>query len=754
MNATPSGITSAVASYVAPPRHSHNLAPARCAGCGREFVPLRWNQTRCKPHCRQAQRARTSQYAHAAREAKRAAPRRFVGIDGEGVTDELTGDHRYVMLRCGERYLAHDGAHLNFNDVLTFLWGCFEEDYSTETCPIYVGFYLKYDFAQWFRTLPENRARYLFDPDKIALRRRTKLPHLPPFPVLYGGWRFDYLPGKRFVFQPAAQSALTTIDRDGQPSTPWCYINDVGAYFQSSFLKAINPEGNPNPVVSQEEFNLIADGKMRRESAEFDAGMIEYNRLECDVLARLMAQLDEGMRQEALRPNRKQWHGPGQLAQLWLHKIGAPKGEAVREAVPEAVREAARASYYGGWFEIFWHGPVAGTSWGYDINSAYPYVMSRLPCLLHGSWHHSEERSGGRLLTWERKAELGRGWGFVRARVQGKHPIVGGMLHRSPNRTILRPRITEGWFVASELAAAIAAGFVDGVRLFERWQYAPCACPPPLAPIAELYAGRLAVGKASPAGKARKLVYNSCAGKQQQSVGQPAYANPVNASLITSGCRELITRAIASHPTGARDLLMVATDGVVFRTPHTALEMDRERLGAWSEERHENLSLYMPGVYWDDASRARIARGEAPVFKSRGIAARDLAKQIERIDAAWLNFKSWPKMTLDVSFQLVAPKQALARGRWDTCGNVISATRPETWIAGKKPVRVISADPKQKRIAARPGRSTPHNQAKEVGSLPYDGMFGDEMRAFAEAEFGDHPDGPPGELLPEALLDN
>ena len=764
MSETRSGITESapapMAPYVAPPRHSHNLPFAHCRGCGVRFKPVRHNQTRCKPNCRRARASdigRTSAAVHKTRSAARQEPKHFIAIDGEGVTDQ-NGEHRYVMLRCGEHYLANDGAHLHFGEILEFLWSCFEADYSATACPAYVGFYLGYDWGQWLRSLPEHRARMLLDPDKIALRKRTAGPHRPPFPVRYEGWEFDYLPGKRFQFRPEARTAIstaTTKNRRGY-ETPWCYVCDVGSYFQSSFLKAINPHGNPNAVCTQDEYNLIADGKIRRQSAEFDAGMIEYNRLECEVLARLMRQLAEGMAQEALRPQRTAWHGPGQLAQLWMGKIKTPKGAAIREAAPQPVRDAARGSYYGGWFEVFHHGPVGPIAWGYDVNSAYPYIMSRMPCLLHGTWHHTVERDGGRLLTWAGKDAIGEAGelAFMRAEVSGGHPLVGAMLHRNPSRTILRPRKTAGWYVAGELAAALRATFIDKLRLFETWRFEPgCDCPPPLAPLTELYNGRLAVGKATPAGQARKLVYNSVAGKLQQSVGEPAYANPIYATLITSGCRSLICDAIHTHPRAFADLLMVATDGVVFKSRHPALELDPARLGAWSETPHENLSLFMPGVYWDDASRERIARGEAPVFKSRGIAAKDLAKQIPAIDKAWAGSR-WPKMTLNVSFQLVSPKQALARGKWDTCGMVISADNPATWIKGKRPVREISADPKHKRIAHKPGPSRPYATGAELWSLPYDGTFGDELRVFMQDQFGDSPDGPPDRLFYEALLGN
>src|SRR6185312_6510244 len=53
--------------------------------------------------------------------------------------------------------------------------------------------------------------------------------------------------------------------------------------------------------------------------------------------------------------------------------------------------DAARSSYYGGWFEIFAHGHIPEVTWEYDINSAYPAIISRLPCLSHGRWEYGRD---------------------------------------------------------------------------------------------------------------------------------------------------------------------------------------------------------------------------------------------------------------------------------------------------------------------------------------------------------------------------
>jgi hypothetical protein len=180
---------------------------------------------------------------------------------------------------------------------------------------------------------------------------------------------------------------------------------------------------------------------------------------------------------------------------------------------------------------------------------------------------------------------------------------------------------------------------------------------------------------------------------------------------------------------------MVATDGIVFSSPHPALDIDPVRLGAWTAGTYDNLSLFMPGVYWDDVSRETLEAGN---LKTRGIASRDIGRRLAIIDRAWERFENdgWPRLVIPVGFQLVSPKQALARGKWDTCGSVA--------VDGH---RIVSADPTPKRVGTGPGRSKPYVSTPEGASLPYEGLFGEEVRVWEDDEFGDHPDGPIGGVL-------
>jgi hypothetical protein len=700
-----------------------------CAGCANTFETMDLRKKRCHKNC-----GRTD--SQAARTRRREGHiLTFTGVDGEGIT-RPTGEHVYDMLSVGNETLTSpDGGHLHWHTIFAFLWECYlENPHDT-----YAGFFLGYDFTQWFRTLPEDRASMLLSAGGRAVRRRRSpgAEHLGPFPVRADGWEFDILGTKRFKLR---REALT-----GQKPHGWMYINDTGPFFQQSFLAVIDPKGWDEPVCSDDEYRTIVAGKADRgtrmdvdHQLSHRAATTRYNTLENNVLSRVLERLNTGFVSAGVQLSKRQWYGPGQAAQVWLNRIEAPTAESVQESVPRYALEAARDAYFGGWFEIFAHGHIPGTAYEYDINSAYPYVISQLPCLEHGTWTRHKGRSGN------------GAWTLVRATVRGTGSRVGAMLHREKDGRVLRPQTTSGWYWEHELTAAIGAGVVEDVQLHESASYYPCDCPPPLkAEMEWLYQERLKAGKNTPNGKAMKLVYNSAYGKFAQSIGMPKFANPVYASLITAGTRTMILEAIASHPDGLETLLMVATDGVYFHTPHPALDLDPARLGAWDHQEKRDLTLFMPGVYWDATTRDRLNAGQSPKLKSRGVSARDLANCITELDTQFdlfTGYGDWPSVSIPVAFAMTTATQALARGKWHTAGAVQTDGH-----------KTLSADPKTKRAPSVDNdsgywRSYSYAQGKQLESTPYDRAFG-MGPADVEAQEGINPEnGSITAAIREALL--
>jgi len=189
---------------------------------------------------------------------------------------------------------------------------------------------------------------------------------------------------------------------------------------------------------------------------------------------------------------------------------------------------------------------------------------------------------------------------------------------------------------------------------------------------------------------------------------------------------------------------MVATDGIVFKQPHPNLPLSKTELGKWDEDTYENLSLFMPGLYWDDKSREQIAQGKTPKLKSRGVSARDMSTVIDRVDRAWRLVgpdDAPPTVTLRVEWGMVTAKQAIVRGNWASCGRIIYGAE-----------RVLNGKPDAKR---RPDlgrgwgglRSYPYDEADVFETTYYDRGFGETP----EDELDDTdalvtPDGTVGEI--------
>jgi hypothetical protein len=496
--------------------------------------------------------------------------------------------------------------------------------------------------------------------------------------------------------------------------------------------------------------------------------MRRYNKLECDVLSRVMVLMNEGFCKIGVNLSAKQWFGPGQAAQAWLKNScpTLPTGAFIRgetqeqidaglEApVPAWAREAARRSYYGGWFEIFNHGHVPGTVYNYDINSAYPYVIANLPCLLHGKWTHGSGNPG----------RLPKGaLRLVYGTFYGRDYKAGAMMHRNPTGSIVRPRKTKGWHWQHEVNAAKAAGVVTNVTIHEWVMYEPCDCDPPLMPIKDLYLNRIdpARGddfKNSPQGKAMKYVYNSAYGKMAQSIGKPMFSNAVYASLITAGCRTQILDAIAMHSTKTRSLVMIATDGIYFTEPHPNLELSKTELGKWDMGTYTGMTLLMPGLYWDDKARAQVKAGYVPGVKSRGISPRFLKNIMRYLDGEWTKIVrefdpndayetpagfEWPNAEVVLEFAFVSPREAASRGKWNLCGHLkdgvtqavssnpwtkrVCTDSPILWHSYNGAGGALGVDPGTGGLYAQVYEQGQDKRAQHLETHYYDRGFGDEV---------------------------
>jgi hypothetical protein len=653
--------------------------------------------------------------------------------------------HVYQHLRCGD-YTLERTEGIYIGEALSFLYDTAREYSENTAFVIYSG---SYDFTMLFSTLPEERAARLLLPEEARKRKRTKGAgsKARPLPVDFRDrrtneeWEIDWMNRGRFRLRPKDITKRIGYNPEtGKMSdkrSGWRYICDVFPFWQCSFLKAIDPANYPpgEGPCSSGDYELIKKGKERRSHAVLDDETRSYCELEVHTLERLLLVFNRALiRHLGIRLGKDQWFGPGQLANKMLRKFKAHTRLELEQHYSEMpnggrIAKALKDSYYGGWFEIMMHGiaeetlfladmpmfRLGLTFWGYDINSAYPYIISRLPCLMHGKWSsgHGPRKTLPKLAAGDYR--------IVYACVKGSDPYIGTMLHRIiMSHLIVRPHATEGWYWQRELEAAQHAGLIDSIEVFDWHTYRPCNCPPPCREIAGYYKARQELpdiitdhgkikGKDTPAGVALKLGYNSVYGKLAQSIGdEPPFQNWMWASLITSGCRTMILDAIATHPQKSKAVAMVATDAVIFSSRHPSLPLSKE-LGEWDESSVYAEDLFKPGTYWSEKVRRSIRDGKQPVFKSRGANARAMSTALADADEQFRNWHppmSWPSVEFPYEFEIVNCIQALRWGKYPGEGIVERTPFPDKerrsqwWKAGlvfEGNIHRQSSDPHMKR---------------------------------------------------------
>lgn len=251
-----------------------------------------------------------------------AVPYPFVGVDGEG--SSVSGRHEYMMLGAGDRLLM-TGQPLTWRDCFPFLA-------ALPARRINVAYFFNYDTTMICRDLPQGVLTSLLD------REVRELPegrgHMP---VRFAGWEFDWVPSKEFKVRRQAYQ--------GAPKNHWSVINDVGTFFQTSFLKALRTWG----IGTDADLAAIESGKSQRGSFEdMTEEVLRYNALEISLLETLMETFRDVCTDVGYIP--KRWQGPGNMAAAMFERHGVPRHTEL-PPIPRGVWRFAQAGYYGGRFE-------------------------------------------------------------------------------------------------------------------------------------------------------------------------------------------------------------------------------------------------------------------------------------------------------------------------------------------------------------------------------------------------------------------
>lgn len=375
-------------------------------------------------------------------------------------------------------------------------------------------------------------------------------------------------------------------------------IYDLFSYFGCSFIKAYKM------ITGKEVSEVVVSGKENRGSVSIEdlQEIAAYWKEEIQALQEL-GQTFLGILSAAGFPCMKPY-GPGSLA-THLNKtnnIVNAMGE-----TPDVVNEAAQYAYSGGRFELLQVGRYVGDVWGADINSAYPYAISKLPDMSPnaGEWEHVIEPT--------EIEEFGVYRYSLRAHPLSHYP--GPIPHRSRGGAMAFPWISNGWAWSPEAQHLLQ---MEGAVIHEGFVWREATAHRPYAFITDMYELRKqwkAEGKGEQL--ALKLGMNSLYGKMAQRVGwdtkrmrSPRWHQLEWAGWVTSFCRAQIYSLLLQ--VDPENILAVETDGVyLLEEPPVSNSSD---LGGWEVSSYDEIQYLQSGLAW-------LRKGDDWTCKRRGLTA-------------------------------------------------------------------------------------------------------------------------------------
>lgn len=567
-----------------------------------------------------ARRARRDKTRAPKPDKRRAAPE-FVALDGEGVT-RPDGQHDYTLIGCsdGRTLEAWRRDGLATVDCLEFLLDTQAQHPRAKL----VGFAFGYDSNMIFRDLTERQIIDLAEGGYVTFRARGQ------------HYRIKYIPAKSLYL-----SRGHWTKRDGFKVDLSTTIYDVFGFFQASFVRALREwKVGGDPLVERIEAMKARRGSFVHESR---AEIIAYCLEECEALVDLMGELAAVLDAADIRPTL--WNGAGAVASALLKREGIK--DHIARPDQEELEHAIMCAYFGGRVERFVGGIIPDTIYDYDLNSAYPAEIAKLPTMI-GEWRRiGDYRPGEPYALWRVT------WRTARRPRPGPWMLTPFPVRN--RRAIYWPKSGSGWYHAAEVRAALESPdveiFIDGGWVFRPDDHDAR----PFAWIDDLYQQRKVY---KTAGDARhivlKLGLNSLYGKLAQGVsggrGRPAYQSYYWAGMVTAGTRA----AMQSAARGADPLSLVAiaTDGLFVRE---ALPLPlTDELGGWSVTEIE------PGMIVAQAGFMCSPGGA--VFKTRGMAREGI--KYETLAEAWRRDGFMAKIPVTEE-RFIGLAYAAAMGRFD-----------------------------------------------------------------------------------------
>lgn len=457
---------------------------------------------------------------------------------------------------------------------------------------LHVGYAFKYDANMIIAGLSEKHILRLWKTGNCTFR----------FDQEYV-WSIRWVPGKMFTV--TKRWGLRKNTRAKTTVT----IYDFFSFFGKSFIKAT--EEILREDLSEEDREVIAHGKAERGKQTWDdmPEIIHYWEREIVLMERTFKKFRDVMARAGFLL--KDWYGPGALANFINSKYEIKRHlggvQTTSGLMPEAVHLASKHAFSGGRFELFRAGRVRGPVYSVDINSAYPYALTKLPSFENGRWVHVTNPTDIKLFGFYRIQ-----W---RASTKALEYRPMPLFWRDNRGMISYPQIGHGWYASPE--AQVVKG-LPGFEILEGWYWETESEEKPWNFLHEMFQRRMSLGKENLLSMPFKLGPNSLYGKYAQTVGwdqkkmlpPKSHALPV-AGWVTSYCRAMLWSVIRQDPSS---VIGVETDSVfTTRDPRELNISIGNSLGQWDIKEYDQVIYMQSGMYHTQTN------GEWSGVKSRGM---------------------------------------------------------------------------------------------------------------------------------------
>ena len=275
------------------------------------------------------------------------------------------------------------------------------------------------------------------------------------------------------------------------------------------------------------------------------------------------------------------WISSAYLAEkvLYYNRIHIPKFN----EIPYDVQELATNCYFGGRFEILKRGYI-GQSYLYDINSAYPFALTKVPELTKGKWIQQN--------TINQKSLLG----FFKIKVNIPDlKFVPPFAFRKNNMVCYPSGEFTTFATLEELKAVNEPKYYN---ILNSWQYLDDNPTYPYKNFIEnIYTKRLELKKRKdPLQLPLKIILNSIYGKTGEIVrGRIGNIfNPVIFSFITGHARAHLYNFVKEHNI-ENDVVAFATDSICTTKK---LDINSEKLGEFSLDKEGSDVFYLQNGFY------------------------------------------------------------------------------------------------------------------------------------------------------------